>query len=704
MSAAVSNLFGDSTTASQWRAPSAWNEHGVRDSRAVISWLQANLNYGRAYLQQQRAYTDIDAAIDIISGRTDEKRPAKLSSISINQIKHDFKEIIGVLSNPRPLSDFKVPPGVASDSAYQRTAADLNNLYRAWYNATKVDARIEEVLQYAGITKGYLEPYWDWPDGFHEGEIRLKVHGPRAVIPIQVPADHDIQRAYAAIIINEMPLAETAIRWPEFESQITPDRGNMSTYKPGLVTAVKSFFNRFGPGAQKEDDVTPFPTVDVYHVYIKDDSINTTGQTMAMAPGTAWGYNVPSFGTEIPSGLREPVGDGNYRDVMRPVTRDEAMLYPRRRLIICTNTCVMYDGPSFYWHGMVPLIPFELDKWVWEYLGYSLIRDGAEIQRSTNSLLRAIDDSQNLRLRPPMLVDQNAVAQGEFEKWDPREPGAKLIMNLAMGNDPIKFPVEPGHYDVPQSIPAHVQWLMSKQGELMGTSQARDLAKASQIPSAESIDKLTELTGPLTTKMSRRMETAIELLGEQFKWLAFEFYTTARRIQVLGDDGITEHDLDIDPGNMVPAELPDHPELTGAANRHQRARLYAAKFRFHIVPNSMYQITQFTKKLVLLQLQKLGFPIDWWTIAEAFDLANFGPAPKEANTMMERWIAQQHIQRELAIEAAKETAQAQADVQATMQGGGGAEGRPPSFSAPPRLEQKTDGPASVPRTSIVSSE
>jgi hypothetical protein len=130
--------------------------------------------------------------------------------------------------------------------------------------------------------------------------------------------------------------------------------------------------------------------------------------------------------------------------------------------------------------------------------------------------------------------------------------------------------------------------------------------------------------------------------------------------------------------------------LNGADKRFLRAKEHAKNFRFHIVPNSMHQITQTQRKLLLVQIAKAGvLPLDWWTLAEALDINNFGPPPIGTSNIMERWKAQKQIEMEMASDALQ------------MQQGLGTDvgGRPPSFQRPPELEQKDGGQ----RTTITTS-
>ncbi len=91
-------------------------------------------------------------------------------------------------------------------------------------------------------------------------------------------------------------------------------------------------------------------------------------------------------------------------------------------------------------------------------------------------------------------------------------------------------------------------------------------------------------------------------------------------------------------------------------------------------------------KLFYLQLMKAGFPIDWWTFAKIAQIPNFGPAPmdkdgNEITSVIERWVAQEHMKRELAEEGAE--------------GQPPTKGRPPSNRGPASIVQKGGGRSTV---------
>lgn len=688
-----------------WIIPSAWSADGRPNTNSILKWFNDTLGTGMAFLQSQSSFADIDDAINVLRGSNQQSRPLPLSNIRFNKLKQFIREEIGILSNIRPMTDFKSD---STDPSYQATAMQLNNCYKAWYLDEHVDDKIDESLQWAALSKGFIELVWEPADDFDAdgiGSIKPYVWGPRDVIPIQLPQDHDIQKAQAVIIRKEMPLDMVRARWPEFADRIQPDRSvpTSSSLASSLWQRVRSWATMFGPGSRTEDEPTPFPQVDVFYVYLRDGSLNRTTQTVDMATDKVWGYKVPPLVN--PDGSPYQVWTGLYqmqngqavideqgepKKLMRPVSRKECMLYPNRRLWICTRDLLFYDGPSYWWHGKVPLTPIDLDKWVFQYLGFSLFRDGIGINSSVENLLRNIDDSHNCRLRPPLVADTNTVPQSFLDdsEVDTRMPGKIVPLPTGMSAEmPLKPMLPAENYTIPPQMGEHIKWLVEQERELLLLPGVRDLVKAKQVPAGDSIEKLAELSGPGITKLSRRLERSLHDLGEQFKWLVFEFYTTGKRYEVLGPDGQSLIDFDYDPGNMIPDMLEEHPELAGPENRYRRARLHAKKFHFRITPNSVHNMTQYTRKMLHLMLMKQGFPMDPWTIAEQFDLVNFGPPPPNTKTIMDRWMQWQDVQ----IKLKGFLAQEMEEVGLGGDGGGGqgkGGGRPSSFQKAPHLAQK----------------
>ena len=663
-----------------------------------LGWLKEANEDGDLYLKSQRAWKDIDKAVDIISGEGIPTVSKRMSKIHINMLKRDIRETVATLSNIRPLWGYKT-----DNNDFMALATILNKLLMSWYLNTFADRSIRQALQYAcGTGKGYVSPVWQndfWVTG--RGDIKLKVYGPRSVRPIQIGKDHDIQLAYGCTLTDEVPFARACATYPTQTDLFSPDRTTPTWMKSGIRRVQKFLspvLNQFGSGSRKESDASIFPTVDIHKTFTMDLSFNDSGHDVMMGdPGTSWYYKVPSYKSEIPTGV---IDKSTNQMTYRKATLEDAMLFPLRRMTLWTNQGILYDGTSHFWHAKVPIIPFEVDDWPWDYLGRSMVSDGQSIQESATRLLRAVDDSANARLDPGLQYDETLLSQSLMERFNPRVGGQRVKVNMQMG-DGIKPILSPAFYDVPSWIGQYIEQLWEKMHHVLGTRDIQAIAKAKQVPAGDSLEKLMELAGPIVTDMSRNMEKSMRDLGEMWKGLAMQFYDTKRRVQVLGKDGVTEEDFDYDPGNMIPSHLPDEivrmknnelpKEFVSRASIIERAKTHINSCVFHVTPNSLHQVTQLTRKLLQLQLFKAGFPIDPWTMAEGMDIDNFGTpgkvaqllgAEKTPSDVMGKWIMFMELKAKLG-EAM----------------GGGQKGRKPSGQSAPAIQSKDGGTRSTVRES-----
>jgi hypothetical protein len=127
--------------------------------------------------------------------------------------------------------------------------------------------------------------------------------------------------------------------------------------------------------------------------------------------------------------------------------------------------------------------------------------------------------------------------------------------------------------------------------------------------------------------------------------------------------------------------------------------VFADNLRFFILPNSLHEMTQMAMKLGLIQLRKATVKIDSQTIAEAWELPNYGTL--QGNTIIERYQAEQEMDLELAARM-QAIAQAEGLMPPGMNAPGAAtapqkpqEGRPPSGQAAPKLVSKDGGARST---------
>lgn len=737
-----------------WLAPE-WS----KPEEMKVAWLQRSVAAGQTYLQSQTAYKDLDIAISVIANTIREAMPLgnKMSDIQFNRLKRQVREIISTLTNLNPRWDYET----GNEDLEQQTSI-LNKRRDYWWQTSFVDRVIKEALQWAILGAGYVHLVWGKPPyGPGMPDVVPRAFGLGDVIPDQIPRDGDIQRAYVIHIRDTMPFAMACAEFPEAArmGKIVPDRvvsgsssSNVSPITKLISNWVAPIFRAIGIGSSVDTQMTelnnPFPEVDVFYSYISDRSVNespepvncqdfTTGYGQrAQVRGKLWEYTVSPIGGEVPDGTFtiSYADDGSQITTpnLRLATDEETLLYPLRRLVVWTNQSVLYDGPSPWWHGRVPLVKFTFDKWPWQFLGYNMIGENYSIQRTKTSMDRGIADMIELRIDPPLEFDENEYSRESMETMNMRNPGERIPKSGMVANA-VKSILEWQSYEPPAAYVQIRQEWNQELDYILGVQDFSALAKLQQAPSAETIDRLLQAAGPLIADFARDMERSLTEMGYIFMWDILEFDTTGRRLRIHGRDGVTKEDFDFQPGSLIPASVPG---LPSDAPLMRKGLLHGRQFVFNITPRSSFNVTDIQNKLFYLQLWRdpKNFPIDPWSLAKAWNLPNFGEPPADAINMIDRWKAwmtmlmefqtvlsvQQQATAAMAMQQLMQSMPPEMLLQmgaagmaqnagvapnqgAPMEGGGGREGRPPSGQEAPSLENKQDLEGRGPRSTIAES-
>lgn len=682
----------------------------------LLAWCRESWQQGDAHLRSQRPYKDIIAAMRMLAG--DEgpvELPPEVSHVYTNRLKRQIREVVAVISQINPSWSYN-----SLNPDFKDVADTLNRLLLGWWTAAAADLKLRKGNQYAaGVGTGWIQPTWRKARGrYGKGEIDLDVHGPNSVRLVQPSADMDHQKAYAVILTVEKSIAAARQIFPEHADKMVPDRdaanyGGQSRVmklieKLGGSLGGSYVMKRFGAQKPMEQRMGSYPTVDLNYMWIQDNSVNPGSTQIEMGKvGTSWHYKVPYVGQQIEVGT-----DAAGRPIYRTADYEDAMLYPMRRLIVFTNTWILYDGPSPNWHGKVPLIKLVVDDWPWEFLGYGMLRDGEPLQKEINATLRGIGDRIQNALRPALAYDENIVSKGTMDKFDPRKPGARIQMNKQMGGTGIESILPPELLRVYPEHMQYVEMLAEFMDHQMAVTDMRNLAKARQIPSDKTIDKMLEVAGPLVMDMTRVLEVSIRDLGQMVGAMFFQHYDSRRRVAMIGQDGLKLDKFDFDPQTLWPVDEQIKLLQMASVDRNQRLREFIENFQLNVVPHSLHEITQTQHKLMLFQLWRdPTFPLDPKTLAEAFNLRNFGgPEDDGESTIYDRWKRFMADQAE--FQSVLSTLAQMGQMAALASGGGGqpqpvggqqnnnangsaagqgSPGRKPSGQESPKLESKDGG-------------
>jgi hypothetical protein len=658
----------------------------------VLTFLKQQVDDGQRYYFSSPAYQQLEESIRIISGGSsprlaEKQKDDRYSKVHTNRLKRNLREMVN------SLADIRFTPGFHADAnEYQDLAETLNRVGASWYADRFIDVQIKKSIQWMAITTCcYMElQYRRLPGERDKCEIDLIPHSAFDVTMTGVPESGDLQETYVVTIIRDLPVYLAHATWPAFQDDLQPDRESPKGWTEKIISVMQDVFSD-----QPKYQTAKNPTVRMYYQYVMDLSINKTQApvTMGLDPNTgeksAWTYVVPYLGQMILAGY-----DQQGVEQYRKATVKDCRMFPGRRLLVGTESKCIYDGPSWDMHGKVPLVKMSSDSW--PFADYSMIHDVANVQDAVGEMERMIHQTSRNKSNPSILYNMRSMDRNKAKAFRTEVTGQRIGYNGNEGNDPAKPALPASFYEVQEWQPGFVKYLEEQMDYQMGVGNFQALAKMKQGGSAESLDAAMEKAGPIVKGIARDMERAMRDIAEMFKFMVLQYYTTPKIKQVVGLDGITPVNFDFDPGNLIPAHLPG--ETISKPSIHsqmERARYVAEHVTFFITPNTLHQITQMQQKLLYLQLWRGGFPIDPWTLAEIFNIGNFGKVPDGCNSILDRYMAWQKMQLEFKAQLEEEAGAMQGGLQSNTPGTGpsggqkGTGGRAPSGQTAPHMSPPT---------------
>lgn len=633
------------------------------NEQAVLRWMTLALEEGLSINRSEYHYDQIGAAIDAIMGADEPVvRSPKLSKAKFNRIQKIALEMRSMLTDIKPFWVYE-----ANCKRYEPQARIFGKLAKNWYQRRGADQAFRDAIDYVLVAgTGYLHLYWN-PDLSGpsdskgrptQGDIDVRAEDPRDVIPFTLSGDRrSLQGAKGVFIRRERPTRWLKERYGDAAAGIKADRIGFEKESPSarrsreakqavLEGSQGPLFsgNFFGSSPEARSLNGATPVTDEFTVYLHDFTLHEGSKPIEMGD---WedGYDAQGKKTRV------PLNSWSY--IVEPGERK----YPFGRRIVATRFGVLEDGPAHFHHGMLPVCKVTLDTWAWSWLGTSTIQTLLPIQREINDTVRAISDSIRRQAGRGMIYDKKAVPAGAAKAFNTRAPNQKLGINphAAGAKGAVMIVEEP---ELSRSLPEWLTMLISEMEEEIGTASMKAFSQLGQVPSTETIDKIIESMTPLVRARSRAMEVFIQEFAMMLASLFMQFYDVNLRLRILGQEGMVAEDWDYRPGDLLPDFIDDddYEELVGPdgtasyfvkdeaiergpAQDFIRNREFLRFFDFNIAPGSLLDAATITKKLLYLQLSRMGL-IDHWTLLEELGVQNVGKPPAWATDITKRLQAE----------------------------------------------------------------
>lgn len=679
-----------------WQAPPA-----DAGSSQKMGWVNDIVSACEGIATVRAGYRDIPRAIDLVSGLLNSKISESRSRLVTNRGKRVLREIIGNIANIRPVDGYS-----SENPAYSNQAEMFNILWKCIYFESQFPSTMMRTIQWlaaGGIS--YISPVYRNTRLAARSKRKLEFDAVSTAdaLPFQLPDDNKVQGAYAWTIIRFMPEFEAHAKFPKFQAELRPvakRRYTGNAAKDRLTLAERFKFGDSpvqGQWAEQYDEIR--------YTYVNDLSINETKKPVPMGfPGSLESYVVPFVGMSLPTGEF----NRGVR-IMRKAAEEDCYLYPNKRLFVTQRGMrrEMYDGPSWYWHGMFPLARFSADEWPWE-AGYSLVREILSVEETRQSFERGLDQTAKARFDPALIYDKNAVPRKTAESFDPYEERGRLGLEEPATEATIRTALPESMLAPPGGWMEWLTHLENTEDYVVGLDALSSLAKAKMNAGEDALEKAQDEAGPIAKDISHAMEAPVQDLMEMTLYNTLQFYTTGRIMNYVGADGVTPETFDLDPSSLTPSHMPGEPtDQSSGFTRMERTQMFLDNIKINVTPGTLHGKVQTEQKLLMMQLQRAGFIISSETVAKALDIPNWGNLP--GNTELEKWQAEQEMKLIFAARMQQIGAS-----EAPQSGPGGPSGpaapavpvpigqhakpgRPPSGQKPPELVTKgsAEGPRAV---------
>jgi hypothetical protein len=572
----------------------------------VLGWLKEWVQEGDLINRSDPSYEVIGRAQEYVVGEqlsAEQRRLKYLPQVVINETRKAMQAHVSAITDLKPVVGWR------SSIEYQVQADLLNKYLLAEWVTTMMDLDLGDCVKYslAGGT-GDLVIDWD-PHAPLGGAHQLSARDPRDTLPLRPSFLRSPQywegvcfrEEHTVNVLKGMYPTRAHLFKASGESVLGTVLGRFRTGLSRLLSPADPL-DQIASGTATSARRSRRGMVVLYRAYFKDRTRNLTDRPIPMGtPGSNWAYSVAP---------KDP-------------------LYPRGRLVVATDTAIVYDGPNTYWHGMFPFCRLKLWALPWQFLGIPLFNDLLPVQDAINETVHDVRLGIRQWVDPDITYNRNAVSESTMRLMDPRRPGKRVKVMPGFG-DPWTKEDGPN----PQVLAmASELWdkLTTKFADLSGTANLSALLQLRQLPSADTIQKYYEALTPEIRQEARQVEIFLRDLAEMLKVNYFQFLSQAKRVQILGLGGVTLNDFDFDPGQMVPALLPGQtgytPELDATlTTRDQRAQFFHKQFIFVVAPNSVLAMDATERKMMRFQLARMGY-FDFWSLHETLETPNVGAPP-----------------------------------------------------------------------------
>src|SRR5690348_6018657 len=249
---------------------------------AIIQWCEDRLMRGQRFVESSVGYDRINRALDGVFANERETAasyvptPKPLSSTKANLVAKTAEDLTALLTDTRVFWNYST-----RNPAYEEQARISNKQAEDWYTSRLIDLRIADAIRYYTVAgSSFIHLYYSR----RLNDMMIEAEDPRSVFPIDPISYHTIQDALGVII--RKPRTPAWVK-AEYGKDVKPDIGDPGVF--GWFTRIfggdQSKNRHTGPLSKRTGDdnaIPATPTVFVNTMYLNDDRVNKTKETVYM--------------------------------------------------------------------------------------------------------------------------------------------------------------------------------------------------------------------------------------------------------------------------------------------------------------------------------------------------------------------------------------------------------------------------------------
>jgi hypothetical protein len=518
----------DGTTPSQQRLVEYYGSLG--------SWCNAAYDEGAALQQDVPELREMQTAFEYLQGmQWREQMPSYRVRPVSNELLAMFWETIGLLTDVKPM--FQITD-MGGDGGYSKIQTLLNKLAKGWAAQTGFERTLAFVTMFAMLTTAPAKLYWnpfargDSGDPA-DGDISFEYLPATSLMRLGIDRDDDVQgdectiyRRYRTLdwIRRAYPRMGKLVEAEDSKSKYTINSQAPVTVMPTLYQNLSPAAKRLMGGSDKTSTQSAYPRAEVREFWKKDDSINESPNRVRVGPaGAAWSY------------------------IVEPGKR----LYPRGRLIIQANNVILYDEPNPYYHRMKPFALMGLYAVPWQQYALSVAAPWMKQQDILNQILGGVLQTVKKAINPPLIATKSAIHPEAMRAIDSSKPGLKITYSNNAANPPT--------WGQPPNLPGYVLQtygtVLSSMKQSSGASAMDAASSKKQVPGGDTLDRISFGKNTPIRLMGRNIEGFTDQIGGMWVANVLQFYDAARRMELLGEQGLTKEDVDANPASLIPEDV-----------------------------------------------------------------------------------------------------------------------------------------------------